>query len=117
MVNPEKIKEIKLKMKKLNILEKDIIEKFILSGKKGGQKADKSHNAVYLKHVPTGIEVKCNETRERELNRFLAKRILCEKIEELLYGTSERLKKIEKIKKQKSKRQKRSKKNIILFNK
>lgn len=107
MVNPEKITALKEKMQKLNINEKDIIENFILSGKKGGQKANKSHNAVYLKHIPTGIEVKCNQTRSRETNRFLARRILTEKIEEKLYGTSERLKRIEKIKKQKAKKRKR----------
>ncbi|HPD19206.1 MAG TPA: peptide chain release factor-like protein, partial [Candidatus Goldiibacteriota bacterium] len=93
-------------------------EKFILSGKKGGQKANKSHNAVYLKHVPTKIEVKCNQTRERELNRFLARRLLCDKVEELFYGTSENLKKIEKLKKQKAKRQKRvNKKYFYSFQK
>ncbi len=113
MISPEKVNELKLRMQNLNILEKDIIEKFILSGKKGGQKANKSHNAVYLKHIPTGIEVKCNQTRERELNRFLARRLLCEKIEELLYGTSERLKKIEKIRKQKAKKKKRQKSKMF----
>ncbi|MCX8093247.1 MAG: peptide chain release factor-like protein [Candidatus Goldbacteria bacterium] len=113
MISPEKINELKVRMQRLSIFEKDIIEKFILSGKKGGQKANKSHNAVYLKHIPTNIEVKCNETRERELNRFLARRLLCEKVEELLFGTSERLKRIEKIRKQKAKRKKRIKlKNI-----
>jgi len=107
MINPEKINLLKSRMQKLNIQEKDIIEKFILSGKKGGQKANKTHNAVYLKHIPTNIEVKCSETRERELNRFLARRLLCEKVEELLFGTSERLKRIEKIRKQKAKKRKR----------
>lgn len=109
MINPSKINALKEKMRKLNIKESDIEEKFILSGKKGGQKANRSHNAVYLKHIPTGIEVKCNATRERELNRFIARRILTEKIEEKIYGTSERIKKIEKIKKQKAKARKRAK--------
>jgi protein subunit release factor B len=109
MINPAKVNALKEKMQKLNIKESDIEEKFILSGKKGGQKANKSHNAVYLKHIPTGIEVKCNATRERELNRFLARRILTEKIEEKLFGTSKRLKKIEKIRKQKEKAKKRAK--------
>lgn len=107
MVNPEKIIALKEKMQRLNINENDIVENFILSGKKGGQKANKSHNAVYLKHIPTGLEVKCNQTRERETNRFLARRILTEKIEEKLFGTSERIKLIEKIRKQKSKKRKR----------
>jgi len=113
MVSQEKIINLKKRMERLNINEKDIVENFILSGKKGGQKANKSHNAVYLKHIPTNLEVKCNETRERELNRFLARRLLCEKIEELIFGTSERLKKIEKIRKQKIKKNKRSKEKYV----
>ena len=115
MINPEKINLLKSRMQKLNIQEKDIIEKFILSGKKGGQKANKTHNAVYLKHIPTNIEVKCSETRERELNRFLARRLLCEKVEELLFGTSERLKRIEKIRKQKAKKRKRQIESLNLI--
>ncbi len=107
MISQEKIQQLKEKMQKLGISEKDIVEKFILSGKKGGQKANKSHNAVYLKHIPTGIEVKCNETRERETNRFLARRLLAYKVEEKLFGTSDRLKEIEKIRKQKAKKKKR----------
>ncbi len=113
MITPEKINELKARMQRLNIQEKDIIEKFILSGKKGGQKANKSHNAVYLKHIPTNTEVKCNETRHREINRFLARRLLCEKVEEILFGTSERLKRIEKIRKQKAKKKKRNKKALL----
>ncbi|MCX7698660.1 MAG: peptide chain release factor-like protein [Candidatus Goldbacteria bacterium] len=116
MVTLKKINELKARMQRLNILEKDIIEKFILSGKKGGQKANKSNNAVYLKHVPTNIEIKCSSTRERELNRFLARRLLCEKVEELIFGTSERLKKIERIRKQKAKMRKRRKEKLLQLN-
>jgi peptide chain release factor len=80
-----------------------------LSGGKGGQHANKTSTCVYLKHIPTGIEVKCSETRERELNRFLAKRLLADRVEEKLTGTSDRMKEIEKIRKRKSRSKRRSK--------
>ena len=107
MVTPEKLRELEKKFKTLHILPSDVIEKFMTSGNKGGQKANKTSNAVYLKHIPTGIEVKCKESRERELNRFLARRILAFKIEELQTGTSERMREFEKIRKKKARSRKR----------
>jgi protein subunit release factor B len=107
LVSPEKIQALDAKFKALNILPSDIIEKFMTSGNKGGQKANKSSNAVYLKHLPTGIEVKCKESRERELNRFLARRILAYKIEELKTGTSDRIREFDKIRKKKSRSKRR----------
>ena len=96
MLKPSKIEQIKEHMRRLGIKEPDIAEKFIVPSSKGGQKANKTHNAVYLKHLPTGIEVTCRETRDRETNRFLARRLLTERIEENLTGTSKRIKAIEK---------------------
>ncbi len=107
MVSPEKLQALEAKFKALNILSSDIIEKFMTSGNKGGQKANKTSNAVYLKHLPSGIEVKCKESRERELNRFLARRILAYKIEELQTGTSERMREFDKIRKKKARSKKR----------
>ncbi len=108
MVSPEKIQELEAKFKALKILPSDIIEKFMTSGNKGGQKANKTSNTVYLKHIPTGIEVKCKESRERELNRFLARRILAYKIEEKLTGYSDRMKEYEKIRKRKARSKRKS---------
>jgi peptide chain release factor len=107
MVSPEKRTALDQKFLALNIKPSDITEKFMTSGKKGGQKANKTSNAVYLKHIPTGIEVKCNETRERDLNRFLARRTLAYKIEELTTGTSDRMKERDKMRKQKDRRARR----------
>jgi len=66
-------------MKQLGIDEDDLIEKFILGSGKGGQKVNKTSSCVYLKHLPTGIEVKCQQGRSRELNRYVARYELCEK--------------------------------------
>ena len=70
------------RMESLGIREGDLVEKFILGSGKGGQKINKTSSCVYLKHIPTGIEIKCQRERSRELNRLYARRDLCEKIEE-----------------------------------
>ena len=109
-------KEIALekKFKRFNIHEKDIIEKFVRSGGKGGQKLDKTSSCVYLKHIPTGIEVKCQRERSQSLNRFLARRILANKIEEMVLGKeSEERKRIEKIRRKKRRRSKRAKEKML----
>ena len=102
------------KMSALGIRESDIRELFILSSKKGGQKVNKTSACVYLKHIPTGIEVKCQEVRSQVLNRFLARRILTDKIESLVMGReSEEEKRYEKIRRQKRKRSHRAKEKML----
>jgi len=101
-------------MSALGIREEDLTEKFIHGSGRGGQKQNKTANCVYLKHEPTGIEVKVQQSRSRELNRFLARRILCEKIEEQREGVmSAREKKQYKIRKQKERRGRRSKEKML----
>ncbi len=105
---------LKAKMASLAIKEVDLEEKFIRSSKSGGQKANKTSSCVYLKHGPTGIEVKCQQERSQSLNRFLARRILVNKIESLLLGRkSEQQMKIEKIRRQKRKRSRRAKEKLL----
>jgi len=102
------------KFERFNIHEKDIIEKFVRSGGKGGQKLNKTSTCVYLKHIPTGIEVKCQRERSQSLNRFLARRILANRIEEMVLGKeSEERKRIEKIRRQKRRRSKRAKEKML----
>lgn len=102
------------KMQSLGVREKDIEEKFIRAAGKGGQKVNKTSSCVYLKHKPTGIEVKCQKERSQALNRFLARRILVNKIETVKLGAlSEEKKRVEKIKRQKRKRGKRAKEKIL----
>lgn len=102
------------KVKELGIKFDDIEEKFIRGSGKGGQKINKTSNAVWLKHIPTGIEVKCQKHRERETNRKSAYRMLVDKVEFKIRGKkSEKAKKIYKIRKQKIKRSKRSKEKML----
>jgi protein subunit release factor B len=69
------------KMITLGVREEDIVEKFIRSSGPGGQNVNKTATCVYLKHLPTGLEVKCQSQRYQMLNRNLARHILLSKIE------------------------------------
>jgi protein subunit release factor B len=108
-VSEEKNRWLSEKMKALGIYEKDIVEKFVRSSGKGGQKVNKTSTCVYLKHIPTGIEVKCMKDRSQSINRFLARRELVENLEELSGKITIRGLKAEKIRKKKVKRGKRAK--------
>jgi protein subunit release factor B len=113
-VSPQKEKALKDKMASLGIREEDIEESFIRSSGRGGQKRNKTSTCVYLKHLPTGIEVKCRIERTQALNRYRARVILANKIEQLIKGKeSEEQKRIEKIRRQKRKRSKRAKEKIL----
>jgi len=69
------------KMLELGVREEDIVESFIRSSGPGGQNVNKTATCVYLKHLPTGLEVKCQRQRYQLLNRNLARHILLSKIE------------------------------------
>ena len=113
-VSKEKQEALRQRMEALGIFEKDIVEKFIRSSGRGGQKVNKASTCVYLKHTPTGIEVKCQRERYQSLNRFLARRILTDKIEARIKGEeSEEQQRIAKIRRQKRKRSKRAKLKML----
>ena len=117
-VRKDKEGALKVKMDSLGIKETDLKEKFIRSSKKGGQKVNKTSTCVYLKHQPTGIEVKCQKERSQALNRFIARRILVNKIESLVLGReAEEERRIEKIRRQKRKRSRRAKEKMLRYKK
>ncbi len=108
-VSPEKNKSLKETMNALGVNEKDIIEKFIRSSGRGGQKVNKTSSCVYIKHIPTGIEVKCMKNRSQSINRYLARKELLKKLETRTRGIeSEVEKKRARVRKQKLKRRKRA---------
>lgn len=113
-ISDKKAKNLLAQMTRLGIHESDIREHFIRSGGRGGQHLNKASTCVYLKHLPTGIEVKCQKERSQALNRFLARRILVAKIEQLVLGkASEAQQRIEKIRRQKRRRSRRAKEKIL----
>lgn len=102
------------RLNRLEIKDEDLIEKFILGSGSGGQKINKTASTVYLKHLPTGIEVKCGRERSRDLNRFLARKELCDKLEKKLLGEqSAKDKELAKIRKQKKRRSRRSQQKVL----
>lgn len=114
MTSKEKWDEVRKKMADLAILESDLIEKFILGSGSGGQKINKTSSCVYLKHIPTEIEIKCQQDRSRDLNRLLARRDLCRQIEEKEGKiVSEKLQEASKIRRQKKRRSRKSKEKML----
>jgi protein subunit release factor B len=107
-VSEEKNRWLKERMEALGIHEKDIEEKFVRSSGRGGQKVNKTSTCVYLKHFPTGIDVKCMKERNQSLNRFLARRELVTRIEKLSGQLTPEELIIKKVRRQKSKREKRA---------
>ena len=107
-VSPVKQKALQETLARLNIRTEDVVEHFIRSQGSGGQKVNKTSSAVYLKHLPTGLEVKAQKDRSQSINRFLAWRLLAEKIQELQEGKGRAQAEAEKIHKQKSRRLRRT---------
>ena len=110
-VTPKKQAELEARMAALGLREEDLQEKYVRSSGPGGQKVNKTASCVYLKHVPTGMEVKMQRERSQLLNRYYARKRLCELLEaEQLGGQSPAALKAEKIRKQKQRRRRRSRK-------
>ena len=114
MITHEKWQQLHVRMHALHISENDLVEKFILGSGSGGQKINKTSSCVWVKHIPTGITVKCQKARSRELNRYYARQRLCEKIDALQHKKkSDAEQRIAKLRRQKRKRSKRAKEKIL----
>lgn len=113
-VSPTKIQALAVAMQKYGVRESEIDEKFVKGSGSGGQKINKTSSCVWLLHRPTGTEVKCQSSRSQALNRFLARRLLVEKIARQIEGEkSEEQKRFEKIRRQKRRRSKRAKDKML----
>ena len=113
-VSSEKERALLERMASLGVAESDLRETFVRSSGPGGQKVNKTSSCVQLVHIPTGLSVKCQRERSQALNRFLARRLLLDRIEKLQKGVVEaEIDRAEKIRRQKRKRSKRAKEKML----
>ena len=113
-VSQDKVAALRTRMLGLGIREDDLKESFVTSQGKGGQNVNKVSTCVMLVHRPTGVSVKCQETRQQGLNRYISRRLLLDKIEERKNGfVAARRAEIEKIRRQKRKRSRRAKDRML----
>ena len=113
-VSKEKEKALLERMHQLGVSEKDLEESFVRASGPGGQKVNKTSTCVFIRHIPTGLSVKCQRERLRSVNRFIARRLLLDKIERMQKGIiSRERERVEKIRRQKRKRSKRAKEKIL----
>ena len=113
-VSSDKEAQVAQRMAALGVHEADLEETFVRSAGHGGQNVNKSATCVMLLHRPTGLRVKCQTTRQQGLNRFLARRLLLDKIERLRQGYVETERaRVEKIRRQKRRRSRRAKEKML----
>jgi len=113
-INAEKTTALEERMAGLGISEGDLLEKFVRGSGAGGQKINKTSNCVFLKHLPTGVCIKCQMDRSREMNRFLARRELCEQLEKIRDGKAvAKTQAIEKMRRTHRPRSRNSKKRSV----
>src|SRR5437879_6053684 len=113
-VGPEKENQLALRMAALGVSEADIEETFVRSGGPGGRNVNKSATCVMLLHRPTGLQVKCQTTRQQGLNRFLARRLLLDKVERHRTGAVAAARAArEKIRRQQRRRSRRAKLRML----
>ncbi|MBM4312926.1 MAG: peptide chain release factor-like protein [Deltaproteobacteria bacterium] len=114
MISTEKETALRLRMESLEVREEDLRETFVRSSGPGGQKVNKTSSCVHLVHLPTGLSVKCQQERSQTMNRFLARRLLLDRIERLKTGlvAAERMR-TEKIRRQKRRRSRRAQEKIL----
>ncbi len=112
-VSPEKEKALEARLRELQISEADLEETFIRSSGPGGQHVNKTSTCVRLVHKPTGIAVKVQQARSQGLNRFLARRLLADRLAVQRQGkSSPQEQQREKIRRQKQRRARRAKKRM-----
>jgi peptide chain release factor len=113
-VGSEKEALLVARLARLNIREEDLLEKFVRSSGPGGQHVNKTSTAVYLKHLPTGIEIKVQSARSQGLNRYQARRLLADAIEARALGErSAAAQRLFKLRKQKRRRSRRAKEKVL----
>lgn len=113
-ISPEKEIALRERMERLGVQESDLRETFIRASGPGGQKVNKTSSCVLLVHLPTGLSVKCQRERSQTVNRFLARRLLLDRLERIKTGAVAAEKaRIEKLRRQKRRRSRRAKEKML----
>ena len=113
-VTADKERALLARLAALGIREDELEERFVRSGGKGGQNVNKVATCVVLRHSPSGIVAKCQETRTQAMNRFLARRRLADEIEARRRGeASARAQEAARIRRQKRRRSRRAKEKVL----
>lgn len=113
-IETNKLESIEKQLKKMGVFSDDLLEKYILGQGSGGQKINKTSSCVYLKHIPSGIEIKCQQSRSREENRYLARKMLLDKLVEAKQKLKQvKLKEEAKVRRQTRKRSRASKATLV----
>jgi protein subunit release factor B len=113
-VSPEKALALRTRLSALGIREEDIDERFVRSGGKGGQNVNKVSTCVVLVHRPTGVTVRCQRERTQGINRYLARKLLADKIDDLQRAShSRRAQEAARLRRQKRRRSRRAKEKIL----
>jgi protein subunit release factor B len=113
-VSQEKLVALRQRLSGLGIREEDLRETFVTSQGKGGQNVNKVATCVLLVHVPSGTQVKCQQERSQGRNRYIARKLLADKIEEARLGAeSRRVQEAERIRRQKRRRSRRAKQRML----
>jgi len=109
LVSAEKLRAVADRLRRLGVREEDLDESFVRSGGAGGQNVNKVATCVVLRHRPTGLTVKCQRDRSQAMNRFLARRLLADKLEARAKGAADAAaRERARIRRRKRKRSKRA---------
>lgn len=115
MIGKEKWDALNERLAKLGVHSSDLITKAVLGSGPGGQKVNKCATTIYIKHLPTGIEIKCGKERSQTLNHYRALSLLCEKLEEQIEGEkSQKAQELAKLRKQKQRRSRRTQQKLAI---
>jgi peptide chain release factor len=113
-VSQETLLALRVRLASLGIREEDLRETFVTSQGKGGQNVNKVATCVMLVHLPSGVAIKCQQERSQGLNRYLARKLLADKIEEAKLGAESRRKQeAERIRRQKRRRSRRARNRML----
>ena len=113
-INPETTRRIRQLMARAGLRDDDVEETFVRGSGAGGQKINKTSSCVQLRHAPSGTVVKCQQTRSREVNRWLARQELAGRLLERIEGErSTRQQAAERIRRQKRRRSRRQRARML----